>query len=63
MTFYEVLLDEQHSCCNVAETEIWEYAKNPMRCYRRIEQTSIDRAYVLGEIIDNLPVELAEREV
>ena len=66
MTFYEVLTHEQHSACEVAIDEI-AYLEEPRRermpCYRKIMQEAIDRCYVLGEVIDNLPVDIAEREV
>jgi hypothetical protein len=62
MTFYEVLVQVQSSMCNVAKSEIADdYMDNSS--LRDIAQRSIDIAYVLGEVIDNLPVGLAEREV
>ena len=66
MTFYKVLVHEQHTACEVAIDEI-AYLDEPRRermpCYRKIMQEAIDRCYVLGEVIDNLPAEIAEREV
>jgi len=66
MTFYEVLLQVQHTQCDVAKDEIAyldEPRREPMPAYRQIMQEAIDRCYVLGEVIDNLPVEIAEREI
>ena len=61
-TFYEVLVELQSSACNIAKSEIADnYMDNPRLC--GLAQESIDRAYVLGELIDSMPVELAERKV
>jgi hypothetical protein len=61
-TFYEILVELQSSACNIAKSEIADdYMDNPR--LRGIAHDSIDRAYVLGEIIDSMPVELAERKV
>lgn len=66
MTFYEVLVQEQHFSCEVAIDEI-AYLDEPLRermhCFRQMMQEAIDRCYALGEVIDNLPVEIAEREI
>ena len=64
MTFYEVLTGLHHTECKVAEQMIAylnELDHGP--AFEEMMRDAIDRAYVLGEVIDNLPVEIAEREI
>lgn len=65
MTFYEVLQAIQHTQCKVAEQLIQLLDKPEDRgpAFERMMREAIDRTYVLGEIIDGLPVELAEKEI
>ena len=64
MTFYEVACYEQHLDC-VSVDRYYEGGENddPSPSMRQIFQGAVDRAYVLGLMIDAMPVELAEKEV
>lgn len=63
MTFYEVACRAQSLVCQVAEDsyECNYHIRNGV--LRQILQEQVDRAYVLGLMIDAMPLDLAEREV
>lgn len=65
-TFRDILLDSQHIACEVCEAEI-RTLDNPLRStmptFKEMMRESIDRAYVLGELIDILPPKILDRTV
>ena len=67
MTFYEVACRAQSIYVDVAEASIkdgyMEKTGDDNKYYRATVQEQIDRAYVLGLMIDSMPVELAEKEI
>ena len=68
MTAYQIAIEMQSLFCSMAERSIedldaQELSRPTVAHYERMMRRDIDRAYVLGLMIDSMPVELAEREV
>ena len=65
MTVYEALVQAQHDSCNMAERFglVFEQEPEMMEASLYLEQQYIDRAYLLGVAIDNLPADVASMEV
>ncbi len=65
MTGRELLIEFQHKECEMAENNYYVDDKLYIKDKRYIENANghIDRAYYLGLLIDNMPIELAEVEI
>jgi len=65
MTVYEALVRAQHEACEEVDTlyKIIEGSVFGTEKYENDVQSQIDRAYLIGVAIDNLPVDVASREV
>lgn len=62
MTYRDVLLRLHNSTCNVAQSEINDgYMEKPY-LYDIVQETILF-SFVLGEVIDSLPEEIANKEV
>lgn len=62
-TVYEIALEYHHELCGIAEKDLRDYGHLESKCLREIEQEAIDRCYIIGLMIDSMPVELAEKRV
>ena len=58
MTVYEALVAAQHDACEKAETMSHYYSSDS-----KVADDLIDRAYLLGLAIDNIPADVANMEV
>lgn len=70
MTAYEIARKVQSTSCRMADSYMADIVKAEkeddmimVNTWTELWQASIDSAYVLGLMIDAMPVELAEREV
>ena len=64
MTAYEHAVYQHHLTCQLASAWDRDLNNNPTNSlFKEMLAREIDRAYVLGLMIDSMPVELAEREI
>ena len=69
MKLYEVALEMHHTTCMLVESQMADNMlrdrqnETPSRALMEVEHLFIDRAYVLGLMIDAMPAELADMEI